>query len=106
MRAVRSRSSIREFELVVVACPPPPSSPDLFFRPRRRKPAMIDSSLCSSRRRRREEGEASHDNKESRKRVGILTRYGEVHNNSTLLPLQASFPRDLFSGLGFHNERI
>ena len=58
MRAVRSRSSIREFELVVVACPPPPSSPDLFFRPRRRKPAMIDSSLCSSRRR-REEGEAS-----------------------------------------------
>jgi hypothetical protein len=59
MRAVRSRSSIREVELVVVACPPP-SSPDLFFRPRRRKPAMIDSSLCSSRRR-REEGEASHE---------------------------------------------
>ena len=42
MRAVRSRSSIRE--------PPPPSSPppDVFFRPRRRKPGMIDSSSSSS----------------------------------------------------------
>ena len=40
MRAVRSRSSIRE-------PPPPPSSPpppDGVFRPRRRKPGMIDSS--------------------------------------------------------------
>ena len=43
MRAVRSRSSIRE-------PPPPPSSPppDVFFRPRRRKPGMIDSSSSSS----------------------------------------------------------